>query len=214
MLIFMKRTVHPGMRFGRLTVTGEAPNQIFPNGRQERRVRCTCDCGNEKITLVATLRAGNISSCGCYRREHSRAKSVKHDACRTPIYNIYRHMLNRCYNRNVERFPDYGGRGITVCDEWRGDGGFERWLAYVGERPSPQHSIDRIDTNGHYEPGNVRWALPLQQAMTRRRTSTVLLDRVEMSLRQAAAARGIKYATAYARHRKGQDPFTEPVRGS
>ena len=123
-------------------------------------------------------------------------------------------MLNRCYNPNVERFPDYGGRGITVCDEWRGDGGFERWLAYVGERPSAEHSIDRIDTNGHYEPGNVRWALPLQQAMTRRRTATVMLDGVEMSLRQAAILKGVQYATARYRHVRGLDPFTPPAKAS
>jgi hypothetical protein len=203
----MKRTVFPGMRFGRLVVTGDAPNQVFPNGREERQVRCACDCGNEKVTLVANLRAGNVSSCGCFRRDHTREKSVKHDASRTPIYNIYRHMLNRCYNPKVERYPHYGGRGITVCDDWRGDGGFERWIAYIGERPSPHHSIDRIDTNGNYEPGNVQWSLPLQQSLTKRRTHVVTIDGLEMSLRQAAALKGVLYTTAYYRYRRGQDPF-------
>jgi hypothetical protein len=128
---------------------------------------------------------------------------------RTVEYRTWRHMLNRCYNEKVARYPAYGGRGIEVAKEWRGPGGFERWLEHIGTRPSPAHSLDRIDTNGHYEPGNVRWALPLQQTLTKRNTHRVVVNGEEMSLRQAALRSGVCYGTVYLRViKRGEDIAT------
>jgi hypothetical protein len=81
-----------------------------------------------------------------------------HGRSRTPLYRIWTGMIGRCHNPNADHFGFYGGRGIIVCDEWRGPAGFERFAACIGPRPSPKHTVDRIDNSRGYEPGNVRWA--------------------------------------------------------
>lgn len=101
-------------------------------------------------------------------------------------------MISRCYYANDTSFHEYGARGITVCDEWRGDGGFERFLAHIGPRPSRGHSIDRIDNDRGYEPGNVRWATPREQTNNRRNTIRLTVDGVEKPLTDWARELGLK----------------------
>lgn len=91
----------------------------------------------------------------------SRNASYKHGRWATPEYRAWRHMFDRCINPKDAYYHRYGGRGIRICDRWRD---FQAFLADMGERPSPQHSLDRIDVNGHYEPANCRWATKVQQA--------------------------------------------------
>jgi hypothetical protein len=115
---------------------------------------CRCDCGNEKEFTRSRLRKGTAKSCGC-------VKSMSN----TSEYKIWQGMIARCHRSTSKAWRYYGGRGIRVCDEWRRD--FQAFLKHVGPRPSLDRSIDRINNDGNYEPGNVRWATRHQQATNR-----------------------------------------------
>lgn len=149
--------IMPGDVFVRLTVLARIG---------DGKVSCICACGTKRIVLISNLNRGLTQSCGCLLNEKRAISRITHGACRVPGYTAeYRawcHVIDRCCNPDAPRYADYGGRGIRICDEWRHD--FPAFLAYVGPRPSPKHSIDRWPNNdGDYTPGNVRWAIPDQQ---------------------------------------------------
>jgi len=157
-----------GSEFGRLTVKGN-----------ERRigknyiVDCLCDCGAVVSTRVSELKRGKKKQCGAHKRlvsdEQRKAissRNRKHGKSRTPEYAAWIGMKMRCLNSSDRRYADYGGRGISVCAEWAVS--FDAFLSYVGAKPSPNYSLDRIDVNGDYAPGNVRWADASTQMKNRR----------------------------------------------
>ncbi len=156
---------HAGERFGRLTTV-----RIYD--RQFRHIRwlCLCDCGKEHVAQGIHLRSGQIRSCGCLIRDRAIERST-HGQTRgrktSPEYRTWLGMKHRCSNRKCSEYHNYGGRGIKVCEEWLND--FQAFFSHAGFRPSPTHSIDRIDVNGDYKPGNIRWATPAQQVMNRRK---------------------------------------------
>lgn len=166
-------------------------------------LRARCSCGN-----VRSLRRDYLAKYGATKSCHV-CTSRSHGMTRSPEHRIWSHMLARCGNPSAHEFARYGGRGIRVCNEWKGAEGFAAFYAHIGPRPSPRHSIDRVDNNGNYEPGNVRWATAEEQARNRRSTILVTIDGITMCAADWAKRNGIKPATAHLRIRKfGWDPIT------
>ncbi len=155
-----RNKVGPGQVFGRL--------QVISLAGANRMWRCTCQCGATAIVQGAHLNSGHSKSCGCLKREVSSANRVAaltvHGMSKTPTWNTWRSMHKRCLYSDFIGYALYGGRGISVCPEW---GLFETFYRDMGARP-PGKSLDRIDTNGNYEPGNCRWATPAEQGQNRR----------------------------------------------
>lgn len=155
-----------GQTFGRWTVLCFARREQYASGSTKVYWIARCTCGSERDVLAASLRSGASRSCGCEANERLAARLVTHGQSRSPEYRTWGGMVQRCTNPRGTEWANYGGRGIEVCAEWRES--FEAFLAHVGPKPTPSHSIDRIDVNGNYEPGNVRWATQPEQNANRR----------------------------------------------
>lgn len=159
-----------GRRYGRLTVICRAENTKHGSAQW----LCQCDCGNKKIVRSASLN-GNTKSCGCLYKDtrEGLGRSRRKYECGSNhrLYHIWQGMKYRCINKNGRRYKDYGGRGITVCDEWKNNfQSFYEWSVANGYREDL--SIDRIDNDKGYCPENCRWATALEQRKNRRDTVT------------------------------------------
>lgn len=201
-------------RFGRLSVSGDMSEVA-----RERRymIECRCDCGNSKQIAVYSLLNGISKSCGCLRVDATKDRATTHghtrDRQRSVEYRAWADAKSRCYNSNVRNYPEYGGRGISMCEEWRES--FEAFYAHMGDRPSPIHSLDRIDTDGNYEPGNCRWSTDKEQCRNTRFNRILEVDGYRMTLIEASERYGIKRATIGERLKSGwsvDDAVKKPVR--
>lgn len=183
-----------GCRFGRLTVIDYAEKR---NGR--RAWLCHCDCRVERIVIGSNLLRGSSASCGCLQKELLSTRKRTHGgwANREPLYNIWLGIKKRCNSQTDVHYPDYGGRGIKVCDEWRNYESFRQWAYDNGYDPAL--TIDRIDVNGNYEPGNCRWASHKVQQNNRRSCKYYSYNSETHTIKEWAEIYGINYQTLYAR---------------
>jgi hypothetical protein len=179
---------------------------------------CQCQCGKTVSALAKALQSKAIKSCGCLRGERLVAGNLKHGQNRksrtTPEYKAWQKMKERCDSPTSKDYPRYGGRGITVCDDWRTS--FEAFFAYVGPRPSAQHTLDRYpDNDGPYAPGNVRWATRTEQARNTRNTVFLTLHGETHCLSEWSEILHINHQILIDRHMYGwsdEKILTTPVR--
>jgi len=188
----------PGLRFGRLTTIRKiAP----PNNSNTWET--LCDCGTVHVVRGRFLASGKVKSCGCLRHDLMVAKATKHGAWGTPEYSIWKGMLTRCRNPNHRAYKHYGGRGIEVRYL-----SFEEFLHDVGSRPSPDLSIDRINNDGHYQPGNCRWATKREQGSNRRNVRHLTLNGRTQPLAHWSKEYGVSRVTVTRRLANHQIPLS------
>ncbi len=189
-----------GQQFARLTVLSRAGSQ-----NKKSTWLCRCQCGKEVVVKSDNLKNGNTKSCGCQKRDSTiatmQATKRTHGLSQSAEYRIWVSIKQRCFNPKDAAYPDYGGRGITVCDSWRNS--FEAFYADMGARPDPDMSIDRRDVNGHYSPENCRWATQEEQCNNRRNNHLIEHDGQRKTLTQWARAAGLHPNTIRLRLRNG-----------
>jgi len=182
-------------KFGLLTILARASNDRF--GRTQWL--CRCDCGSERVVALFRMTSGHTRSCGCIKG----LVNATHRMKGTPTHNSWCAMKQRCNYAQSKQYPAYGGRGITVCARWNDS--FENFLADMGERPKGM-TIDRINSDGNYEPKNCRWATDPDQQRNRR--STILIERngVTKCVKDWCEELGLKPDAVYGRIRRGATP--------
>lgn len=200
-----------GQRFGRLLVLRRAPDLAgYP---KRAAYECRCDCGRVVIALGKSMRSGNTSSCGCLGAESRRTTSRTHGATYTREYQAWCNAKLRCYSPGAGRYQSYGGRGITMCDDWRDS--FEAFYRDMGPCPAGC-SIDRIDVNGPYNPSNCRWATRQQQQNNMRQTVRLTFNGRTLTMTEWATELGISVGTLRSRLMDSKWPveraLTTPVR--
>ena len=192
-----------GQRFGALTVTGRAD----PGARKEARWTVLCDCGTVKSVRSSHLRYGLVLTCGSscqYSPSKISQYKVTHGKTETVEYSTWKRIIGRCYNPNTRKYHCWGGRGIEVCERWRNS--FPAFAEDMGLRPTSKHSIDRIDNDGNYEPGNCRWATNVQQSQNKRSNRFVIIRGISATSSQWADWAGIERSTLNWRLNHGWAP--------
>ena len=191
-----------GQRFGRLTVIERAENK-----QNCTTWRCKCECGSIRIVRSCSLRSGRTKSCGCFQKEQITKILKTHGQAKgnhTRLYNIYHGMKDRCYKKSAKAFNKYGGRGITVCEEWRNSfEAFYEWAMANGY--ADNLTIDRIDGTKGYTPENCRWVTYKAQGNNTSRNHLITYNSKTQTLAQWSEEIGIKYGTLTARIYRGWD---------
>lgn len=189
-----------GQRFGMLTVLNRADNK-----GKRTMWNCLCDCGNKAVVGGSNLKNGNTRSCGCLHKKMLISNSKTHGLSCHPPYRVYSHMKGRCCNKNDENYKRYGGRGITICDEWLSSfSAFYEWSMKNGYKSGA--TLDRIDNNSGYSPSNCRWTTMQVQSNNRRSNHYITYNEKTMSASDWSRETGINVGTIIARDRSGKTP--------
>lgn len=195
-----------GQRFGRLTIISRAPNR-----GKDTMWRCRCDCGNEAVVRAYDMKTGRSNSCGCFRKEETSRRHKTHGMSKARgLYTSWLNMIARCENQNKPEYPQYGGRGIKVCEAWHS---FEAFYADMAPTYRDGLTLERNDTNGDYCPENCRWATRKEQ--TRNRRCTYYVDCPpfgHIPLAELAERTGISYDRLRWRSLSGQPLLTDEER--
>jgi len=210
-IVFAPLSTHPRFVdltdrvFTRLTILGYAGS----NKHGQAQWWCECECGNISRTTTAMLTTEHTRSCGCWGRDNTSLINRTHGMRHTPEYRSFVHAKDRCNNPNDKSYSDYGGRGI----EFRFNS-FEEFFTYMGKRPSLKYSLDRINNDGHYEKGNVKWATPIEQGSHKRDTRWFTFAGRTQTLAQWSRELNMGHTTILARLRRGwtlAETFTIPL---
>jgi hypothetical protein len=165
-------------------------SKVEKRGRE--KWKCRCRCGIEREVFAFSLINGRSESCGCLKREKLAARETTHGLTGIPEYWIWAAMKYRCKSPRATHWEHYGGRGISVCERWLK---FENFYADMGPRPSSDHSIDRIDNDGNYEPGNCRWATQPEQTRNCSRNAFYEYDGRRLCMTDLSKASGVRLST-------------------
>lgn len=193
----MQKPSLENQKIGQLTVVGKPFYRQGKNGTGKtvnfRYWNCICNCGKEVAVREKDLKAKHrpTKSCGCIR--HTTKPSLKHGLTKSKVYDSWRASIKRCHNPKNHAYHLYGGRGIKVCDRWRYS--FDAFLEDMGHPPTSRHSLDRIDTNGDYEPGNCRWATQLEQSNNQRTNRRITFQGETLTIAEWSRRTGIKPQT-------------------
>ena len=184
-------------RFGKLTAIS------FEYTKNEKSFwKCRCDCGNEKIVRADHLISGHTQSCGCITKTEHKATHITHNKSNTKLYAIWCSIKQRCFYKKSSNYKNYGGRGISICDEWKENfKTFYDWSINNGYKEGL--SIDRIDVNGNYCPENCRWATITEQANNKRNNIQIEFNGVKKTISYWAKETGLSRETIYKRIYKG-----------
>ena len=200
-----------GSVYGRLTVLGPADDYVQPSGHKKRRVKCQCSCGKETVAHEGHVATGHTRSCGCLDVDTVIARSLTHGSARrgkiTRTYLTWCDMKKRCLNPEATGYPNYGGRGIIICDRWLNS--FENFLEDMGEKP-PGSMIERKNNDGPYTEDNCRWATRREQNNNRRNNRWFEHDGKRMTIAQWEQFMGWKRGGILNRLRQGWS-FTKAI---
>jgi hypothetical protein len=204
-----------GQKFGRWYVLGRAPNK-----GNCTMWRCRCECGNIRVVEGYSLKSGLSKSCGCLHNELLIERCTKHGCAKQNakerIYQIWASMKKRCYNPKSQYYYLYGGRGITVCDEWLGEHGaenFVEWALSSGYREDL--TLDRKDNNGNYEPSNCRWATQKEQANNKRNNHYIIHNGEKHTIKEWSEIKGLTYSALFHRISRGwniEEALNAPIK--
>ena len=184
------------MKYGKLTFLENAG----VDKHQKRLWKVLCDCGEEKIVSANQVKSGKTKSCGCLRKL---GNGRKHGKRHHPLYSTWCNIKARCFNENHPAYKNYGARGITMCSRWAND--FSLFLEDVGEKPQESFSLDRVDNNGNYAPGNVRWTDRVTQRRNSRAICEVKIGNETKLITDWCDIFGIKLGSVHRRLSKGED---------
>lgn len=185
-----------GSKFGKLIAEKELPSRTRANGRQRRYFQCRCACGGVKTSSMDNLKSGAITHCGCLSR--------RHNGTGTKLYGVWHRIIQCCTDKNYQAYPNYGGRGIKICRQWREFAKFREWAVSAGYRVGL--TIDRINNNKGYSPANCRWVSPAEQNRNKRNNVWIKLGAERLIATDYAKQTNTPLSTVLYRHnkRKGQ----------